>query len=94
MSDVTASYPSSVSTRLSAYNELPRHHMQSTPDMLATTPTSEHADSREEDDIDHGLDFFGIHDPRAMRHFLSACDYYLFDGSNNYSSDDEGYDPT
>jgi hypothetical protein len=30
----------------------------------------------------------------AMRHFLSACDYYLFDGSNDYSSDDEGYDPT
>jgi hypothetical protein len=29
-----------------------------------------------------------------MRHFLSACDYYLSDSSNDYSSDDEGYDST
>jgi hypothetical protein len=29
-----------------------------------------------------------------MRHFLSACDYFLSNGSNDYSSDDEGYDPT
>jgi hypothetical protein len=26
-----------------------------------------------------------------MRLFLSVCDNLLFDGSNNYNSDDEGY---
>jgi hypothetical protein len=44
--------------------------------------------------MDDGWDFFGLHDPISMRHFLSTCDYYLSDGSNDYNSDDEGYDPT
>lgn len=29
-----------------------------------------------------------------MRHFLSTCDYYLSDDSNDYTSNDEGYNPT
>eukprot|EP00267_Zea_mays_P043203 XP_020395269.1 uncharacterized protein LOC109940245 [Zea mays] len=94
MSNVAAGYPSSVSTHMSAYTELPGHHLQSTLDLLATTPTSEHVDSEVGDDLDPGLDFFGLCDLGSMRHFLSACDYYLSDDSNDYSSDDEGYNPT
>jgi hypothetical protein len=73
---------------------IPRHHLQSTLDLLATTPTSEGVDSEEEDDMDPGLDFSRLHDPDSMWHFLSSCDYYLSDGSNNYNFDDEGYNPT
>lgn len=29
-----------------------------------------------------------------MQHFLSTSGYYLSNGSNDYNSDDKGYDPT
>jgi hypothetical protein len=51
-------------------------------------------DSKEEDDSGRDLDFTGLRDPEAMQHFLFACDDLLFDGSNDYNSADEGYDPT
>lgn len=79
----------SVSTAMGAYAGLPGPHLWSTWDLLATFPTSERVDSEVEDDLDPDFDFSGLHSPRAMQHFLSTCDYYL---SN--SSDDEGYDPT
>lgn len=56
--------------------------------------TSEYPDFEAEDDMGPCLDFSRLHDPRAMRHFLSACDHFLSDGSNDYNFDDEGYDPT
>jgi hypothetical protein len=93
MSNVVAGYPSLVSTHMSAYTELPGHHMQSTLDLLATTPTSEHVDSKG-DDLDPGLDFSRLYDLMAMRHFMSVCDYYLSDNSNDYISDDKGYIPS
>jgi hypothetical protein len=52
------------------------------------TPTSKHMDSEEGDDLDPSLDFSRLRDPRSMRHFLSAYDYFLSDGSNDYNSDD------
>jgi hypothetical protein len=94
MSNVATGYSSSIGTHVSAYIELLGHHLWSTLDLLATTPTSEHGDSEEEDDMDPDLDFFGLCDPDSMWHFLSVCDYYLFDVSNDYNFDDEGYDPT
>jgi len=50
-----------------------------------------HTDSSEEDEAWLGVDFSGLHDPRAMRQFLAASDYCF-----GYSDDDdEGtYDPT
>jgi hypothetical protein len=51
-------------------------------------------DFEEEDDMDPGLDFSWLHKPDSMRHFLSTSGYYLSNGSNDYSSDDKGYDPT
>ena len=37
---------------------------------------STHADSSEEDEAWPGVDFSGLHDPRAVRQFLAASDYY------------------
>jgi hypothetical protein len=88
MSNVDAGYLSLISTHMSAYTELLGHHLWSTLDLLATIPTSEHVDSEEGDDLDPCLDFSGLHDPRSMQHFMSVCDYYSFDGSNDYSFDD------
>lgn len=74
------------------YEELPGHHLRSTLDLLATSPNLEYVGSEVGDDLSPGLEFSGLHDPRAMRHFLFACDYYLSDGSNDYRSTNEGYD--
>jgi hypothetical protein len=40
-------YASSVSTSMSAYEELPRYHLCSTLDLVASTPASEYLDSTE-----------------------------------------------
>jgi hypothetical protein len=51
--------------------------------------------SEEEDDPDSGWDFSGLHDPSAMRDFMSACDYCLSGCSDNgHSLDDEGCCPS
>jgi hypothetical protein len=51
--------------------------------------------SEEEDDPDFGWDFSGLHDPSAMRDFMSACDYCLSGCPNDgHSLGDEGYDPS
>jgi hypothetical protein len=78
---------------MSMYDELPCHHLRSTLDLLATSPTTEHMGSEVEDDLGPGIDFSRLYDPRAMRHFLTARDYHLSDGSDDYSSDNESYDP-
>jgi hypothetical protein len=44
---VAQTYISSVSTSLSAYEELPRHHLRSPLDLVASTPASEYLDSME-----------------------------------------------
>jgi hypothetical protein len=69
--------------------------MWSTWDRLTTVSTYGPAGSEEEDDPDFGWDFFGLHDPSAMRDFMSACDYCLSGCSDNgHSLGDEGYDPS
>jgi hypothetical protein len=73
-------YPPSVSIDMEAYTDLPGHHLRSTLDLLATSPTSEHMNSEEEDSMDFGLDFSGLRNADSTRHFLFACDYYLSDG--------------
>lgn len=50
-------------------------------------------DSEEKDGPGPSLDFSGLRDPEAMRHFLFACDNLLSDDSNDYSSDDAGLRP-
>jgi hypothetical protein len=87
-------YPFSTSTYTSTYDELPSHHLRSTLDLLAMSPILEHVGYEAEDDLDLSLDFSRLHDPRAMRQFLTTCDYYISEGSNDYNSNDEGYDLT
>jgi hypothetical protein len=49
----------------------------------------------EEDNPDFGWDFSGLHDPSAMRDFMSACDYCLSGCSDDDCSlNDEGYGPS
>jgi hypothetical protein len=38
--------------------------------------------------------FSGLLDPEAMLQFLFACDELLSDGSDDYSTGEEDYDPT
>ena len=75
----------------SAHAEPSGRHQRFALDLDATTLTHTHADSSEEDEAWARADFFGLHDPEAMRRFLAASDYCF-----GYSdSDDEGtYDPT
>jgi hypothetical protein len=87
--------PASVSAFARAYPDLLGYHMWSTWDRLTTVSTSRPVGSKEEDDPDFGWDFSGLHDPSAMRDFMSACDYCLSSYSDDgHSLGDEGYDPS
>jgi hypothetical protein len=87
--------PTSVSAFARAYPNLPGYHMWSSWDRLTTVLTSGPVGSEEDDDPDFGWDFSRLHDPSAMRDFMSACDYFLSGCSDDeYSLDDEGYGPS
>jgi hypothetical protein len=45
LDSVARAYASSVSTCMSAYEELPGHHLRSTLNLVASTPASEYLDS-------------------------------------------------
>jgi hypothetical protein len=47
LNTATRAYASSVSTSMSAYEELPGHHLRSALDLVASTPASEYLDSTE-----------------------------------------------
>jgi hypothetical protein len=47
LDSVAQAYVSSVSTSMSAYEELPGHHLHSTLDFVASAPASEYLDSTE-----------------------------------------------
>jgi hypothetical protein len=91
---VARAYASSVSTNMSAYEELPGHHLCSTLDLVASTPASEYLDSTETPEIEprviasqrcnHGGDSQRSHIPPS---------YYYFDAPDSDSTDDT-YDPT
>jgi hypothetical protein len=87
--------PASVSAFINAYPNLPGCHMWSTWDRLTTVSTYGPPGSEEDDEPDSGWDFFGLGNPRAMRDFMTACDYYLSDCSDDgHSLDDEGCGPS
>jgi hypothetical protein len=52
LDSVARAYASSVSTSMSAYEELPRHHLCSTLDLVASTPAFEYLDSMETPDTE------------------------------------------
>jgi hypothetical protein len=85
----------SVSAFVKAYPNLPRYHMWSTWDRLTTISTYGPLGSEEEDEPDSGWDFSGIGNPSDMRDFMTACDYCLFDCSDDgHSLNDEGCGPS
>ena len=89
--NAAATYASSVSTSLSAYTELPGHHLRSTLDLLASPPVSSYPeDPTSGDDEWAGVDFSGCGDPETFMRFLEASNYCL-----GYSDSDDGsYDPS
>jgi hypothetical protein len=62
---------------------------------LAAVSTYGPPGSEEEDGPDSGWDFSWLRDPSAMRDLMTACDYCLFDCSDDgHSLDDEGCGPS
>jgi hypothetical protein len=64
LDSVVEAYASSVSTSMSAYEELPRHYLRSTLDLVASTPASEYLDSMETPDTELRATAFRRHDLR------------------------------
>ena len=87
--NAAATYASSVSTSLSAYADLPGHHLRSTLDLIASPPVSSYPEgSTSGDDEWAGADFSGCGDPETFMRFLEASNYCL-----GYSdSDGDSYD--
>jgi hypothetical protein len=84
-----------VSAFVKVYPNLPGYHMWSTWDRLTAVSTYGPPGSEEEDEPDSGWDFSRLGNPSAMRDFMTACDYYLSDCSDDgHSLDDKGCDPS
>jgi hypothetical protein len=64
LDSVARAYASSVSTSMSAYEELPGHHLRSTLDLVASTLASEYLDSTGTPDTELRTTAFRHHDPR------------------------------
>jgi hypothetical protein len=87
--------PASVSAFIKAYPNLLGYHTWSTWDQLTAVSTYRPPGSEEEDEPDSSWDFSGLGNPSAMRDFMTACDYCLFDCSDDgHSLDDEGCGPS
>jgi hypothetical protein len=87
--------PALVSTSIKAYPNLPGYHMWSTWGRLTTVSTYGPPGSEEKDEPDSGWDFSGLGNPSAMRDFMTACDYFLSDCSDDgHRLYDEGCGPS
>jgi hypothetical protein len=87
--------PASVSAFVKAYPNLLGYHMWSSWDRLTAVSTYRPPGSEEEDGLDSGWDFSELCDPRTMRDFMIACDYYLSGCSDDgHNPDNEGCGPS
>ena len=85
-----ATYASSVSTNMSAYEDLPGHHLLSVRNLIASTPDSSYLDSTNEgsvparDRVNPEWDYSGIRDLGDFLSFQAVADYCLtcFDDSS------------
>jgi hypothetical protein len=77
LDSVARTYASSVNTGMSAYEELPEHHLRSTLDLVASTPASEYLDSTETLDTELRATTFQHHDPRDARPHMHPLYYYF-----------------
>jgi hypothetical protein len=89
---VARAYASSVSTSMSAYEELPGHHLRSTLDLVASTPASEYLDSTETTGAELCTTTFRRYNPRDARPHMHTSYYYF--GTPDFDSTDDSYDPT
>jgi hypothetical protein len=85
-------YASFVSTNMSAYEELPGHHLRSTLDLVASTPAFEYLDSTETPDAELRATAFHCYNPRDTRPHMHPSYYYF--GTPDSDSTDDSYDPT
>jgi len=67
LKNVAATYASSASTSLSAYMDLPGHHLRSTFDLIATPPASTYPEEVSSDEgAWGGVDFTRLGDPETL----------------------------
>jgi hypothetical protein len=92
LDSVARAYASSVSTSMSAYEELPGHHLRSTLDLIASTPASEYLDSTETSETGPHATTSRRYDPRDRRPHMHPSYYYF--GAPDSDSADDTYDPT
>jgi len=97
MQSSAMTHASSVSTNMSAYEDLPRHHLLSIRNLIASTPDSSYLGSADEGSIpaqdraNPEWDYFGIRDLEAFLSFQAATDYRL---ACSDDSSEEDYGPT
>jgi len=90
-------YASSVSTDMSAYEDLSGHHLLSIRNLIASTPDSSYPGSSDEESIpvqgrmNPEWDYSGIRDLEAFLSFQAAADYCLAYSDDSNEGD---YDPT
>jgi hypothetical protein len=77
---------------MSAYEELPGHHLRSTLDLVASTLASEYLDSTGTPDTELRATVFRLHDLRDARPYMHPLYYYF--GAPDSDSADDTYDPT
>jgi hypothetical protein len=77
---------------MSAYEELPEHHLRSTLDHVASTPAFEYLDSTETLDTELRATAFLRHDFRDAQPHMHPLYYYF--GAPDSDSADDTYDPT
>jgi hypothetical protein len=92
LDSVARAYASSVSTSMSAYEELPGHHLRSALDLVASTPASKYLDSTKTPDTELRATAFRHHEPRDARPHMHPLYYYF--GALDSDSADDTYDPT
>ena len=90
-------YASSVSTNMSAYEDLPGHHLLSIRNLIASTPDSSYLGSSDEESIaaqgrmNPKWDYSGVRDLEAFLSFQATADYCL---ACSDDSSEGVYDPT
>ena len=86
-----ATYASSASTSLSAYVDLPGHHLRSTLDLISTPPVLSYPEDPTSGEGEWaGADFSACGDPETFMRFLEASNYCLGYSDSDYG----GYDPS
>jgi hypothetical protein len=82
MRNAAATYASSASTDVAAYEDLPGHHLLAVRNLITTTNDKSYHGSASElpPASSHGYaewDFFGVPDPVMFQRFLDAANYWF-----------------